>query len=275
MSKYLELTVLLILIFGLASCNIRTPEINGVVLDAETKQPVKEAWVRATIDLYSKTFAGNVHRSFSIDKPHTRTDKDGRFVIPSRTLKKSSFPTELGTEVVNLGIGASRVDDRGGRINIKGERLKELLGKKNVELTIYIKPFERTEDEYFYHLQSLYTYCLTGRSSTEVPSVEGGCDEWELNYAIAKHERYLEKYKDPKIVEKPPYGISKWDEIIRYSNALSSLAHLYKRKGDYKKSLDTFNRVVEFDKKHGLSFHSEEHELEIKGLQQKLKGAEK
>lgn len=275
MSKYLKLTVFVILIFGLASCNIRTPEIKGVVLDEETRQPVEGAWVRATMEIYSKTIAGDVHNSLSIDKPHTRTDKQGEFVIPSGSFKKPALPIGFGTEAVNIGIGASTVDDRGGRINIKGEKLKKLLGKKNVELTIYVKPFERSENEYFYHLQSLYSYCLTGRSSVEVPPVEGGCDEWELNYAIAKHEGYLEKYKDPKIVEKPPYGVSKWDEIIRYSNALSSLAHLYKRKGDYKKSLDAFNRVVEFDKKHGLSFHSEEHESEIKGLQQKLKGVKK
>jgi hypothetical protein len=247
MSNYLKLTVLVILIFGLASCNIRTPEIKGVVLDEETKQPVEGAWVRATIDLYSKTFAGNVQRSFSIDKPHTRTDKDGRFVIPSRTFKKSRFPTELGTEVTTLSIGASTVDDRGGRINIKGEKLKELLGKKNVELTIYIKFFERTEDEYFYHLQSLYTYCLTGRSSTEIPSVEGGCDDWELNYAIAKHERYLEKYK--KLADE--------GKAEGYGVTLENLAYLYEMTGDFKKAIDTLrSKMVLIEKRGLLKFES-------------------
>jgi hypothetical protein len=286
MSKYLKLTALIFLILGLASCSIRTPEIKGVVLDEETKQPVEGAWVHATLEIETRTIQGEVNDILSVDRPHTRTDKYGRFTVLPKKFKKPLPPVGFGTEVLAFRVGASTVDDKGGGFRYFGGDYRKHFGegdgnpqkvlrKNAIELTIHVKPIVRTESESFSHLQSLYKYCLTGRFGVEGPAVEGGCDEWELDFAIAKHERYLERYKNPKIIEKPPYGVSKWQGIIHYSNVLRCLAHLYKRKGDYKKSLDAFSVVVEFDKKHDLSFHSEEHQREIKELQQKLKGVKK
>jgi hypothetical protein len=266
MSKNLLAVILGLFFIGLTSCNINTPEIRGVVLDEETKQPVAEAWVRATMEVYTKTIAGNVHRGLSIDKPHTRTDKEGGFIIPSRSFKKPGFPKGFGTEVTNLAIGASTVDDTGGRVNLKEEKLKEILGKKKVEITIYTKPVERTEEEYFSHLQSLYNYCLTGRSSVEVPPVEGGCDEWELNYAIAKHERYLIKHR--KLAEE---GRSRG-----YGTALEQLADLYEKKGNIRKAIDTLKDKVTLMEKRGLlkfpDWRRDKENLErrIKEFQRKL-----
>lgn len=193
MFKQLMFFVLGMGLVGLTGCSIKTPEIHGVVLDKQSKQPVGGAWISGTIGIKNKTVAGDVGQVISLDPPHTRTDKDGRFVIPRKKLKKSPFPVSFGTEVDTIGIGARTVDDKGGGIEFKGEKLKEFLKKATSELTIFVKPIERSETEYFSHLQSLYKYCLTGRFGIEVPPVEGGCDEWELDYAITKHERYLEK----------------------------------------------------------------------------------
>jgi tetratricopeptide (TPR) repeat protein len=256
MVKNLSIVILWILLFFVAGCNIKTPEIRGVVFDAETKQPVEGAWVRASIEIYTKTVGGDVHSSLSIDEPHTRTDKQGRFVIPSMSFKKPAFPVGFGTEVVNVGIGASTSDDKGGRMNLKEEKLKEFLGRNTVELTIYSTPIKRNEEEYFTHLQSLYNYCITGRSGVEVPLVEKGCDEWELNYAITKHEKYLERYSNPTK-----------DQITHYSIALANLAYLYKRKGDYEKAISLFTDVKEFDKKHGITLTQKEYERQITELQ--------
>jgi hypothetical protein len=265
MSKYLELTVLLIVIFGLASCNIRTPEINGVVLDAETEQPVEGAWVTATLGIKTRTISGDVHKYLSVEQPHTKTGKMGRFTIPARSFKTTPFLSGFGTDAKSLGVGASTADDKGGSID-----LLKFLGKKKAEVTVYIKPEERTEDEYRSHLKALYNYCFTGRFFVEVPPVEGGCDEWELNYVITKHERYLEKYKGPKIIEQPPYGVSKWDKIHKYSAVLKDLAYLHEKKGDYKKALILFKRAKDFDEKHDSSFSTKEYENQIKKLQQKI-----
>jgi len=271
MIKHLMIVILIILLTGLIGCEIKTPEIRGVVLDAETKEPVEGAWVRATLEIKTRTVGGDVHTVLSLGPPHSRTNKQGQFVIPSKSFKKPAFPVGFGTEAVNVGIGASTVDDRGGRINFKEEKLKEFLGKSRVELIIYSTPIERTEGEYFTHLQSLYNYCLTGRSSVEIPSVEGGCDAWELDYVIRKHERYLERFKNPKIIENPPYGVNKLEEILHHSGIQQQLGDLLKKKGDYEKALNIIKRVKEFDKKYGLSLHLKDYENQINELQQLLR----
>lgn len=253
MFRHFMIVVLGMLLIGLMGCEIKTPEIRGVVLDAETKQPVEGAWVRAVIEVYNKTIGGNVHSSLSIDEPHTRTDKQGRFVIPSRSFKKPAFPAGFGTEAVSVGIGASVVDDRGGRVNFKGEKLKEFLGKNKVELTIYSAPVVRTEEEYFSHLQSLYSYCLTGRSSVEIPQVEGGCDAWERDYAIAKHERYLKKY--PKTE----------DTRSHYSIILEQLGLFYEKKGDFEKAITNLKKAKEI-----RFFRPQDLDNEIRRIQERL-----
>ncbi len=206
-------------ILGIIGCSIKTPEIRGVVLDEETKQPVEETWITATIGVKAKTVGGDVGQVISLDPPHTRTGKDGRFVIPPKKLKKPSFPVSFGSGIDSLGIGARTADDRGGGITLDGANLREFLAKDIVEIEIKIKPIERTEEEYFSHLQSLYNYCLTGRFGIEVPPVQGGCDEWELNYAIAKHERYLERYRD---------SIEKEVNTVIFGR----LSYLYEKKGE-------------------------------------------
>jgi len=216
---------------GFMGCTIRTPEIHGIVLDEQTKQPVEGAWISSTIGIKTKTVAGDVGQVISLDPPHTRTNKEGRFVIPRKKLKKPPFPLGFGTEVDDIGIGARTVDDKGGGIEYKGEKLKDFLKKAASELTIFIKPIERSETEYFSHLQSLYTYCLTGRFGIEVPPVEGGCDEWELDYAIAKHERYLKNHAVTHEIRS------------HFSIVLEQLGYLYQRRGDYEKAIENLKKA--------------------------------
>src|SRR3990170_5086357 len=135
MVKRLTLILSVALLFLVTGCNIKTPEIRGVVLDAETKQPVEGAWVTATLGIKTKTVGGDVRNYLSVEQPHTRTDKNGRFIIPSRGFKKPSFPAGFGTDIETFGVGASAVDDRGGDIN-----LKNFLGKDKADVTIYVKP---------------------------------------------------------------------------------------------------------------------------------------
>src|SRR3972149_6149269 len=234
MNKNLVFIVLGMLLIGLMGCEIKTPEIRGVVLDAETKQPVEGAWVTATLGIKTKTVGGDVHSYLSVETPHTRSDKNGRFIIPSRGFKKPSFPAGFGTDIETFGVGASAVDDRGGDIN-----LKNFLGKDKADVTIYVKPEKRTESEYFSHLQALYNYCLTGRFFVEVPAVEGGCDAWELSYAIVKHERYLERFKED--IEKEVNTV-----------IFDQLAYLYEKKGDFKKAIEVLKKSIALIERRGL-----------------------
>lgn len=260
---FLGLLISAILISG---CSIRTPEIHGVVLDAETKQPVEGAWVTATLGIKTKTVGGDSHTYLSVDPPHTRTDKEGKFIIPAKSFKKPLPPAGFGTDIENFGAGANTADDRWGSID-----LKQFLGKGKTEVTIYVKPEEMTEGDYFSHLQAVYNYCLTGRFAVEVPAVEGGCDEWEVDYAIKKHERYLERWKDPQIIENPAYGVSKWDKIHKYSAVFKELTYLYKIKKDYKKALSIFKELKDFDERHKSNSSIKEYENQINELEQLLK----
>jgi hypothetical protein len=264
MVKYLLGLFWGIILVCLLGCSIETPEIRGVVLDTETKRPVEGAWVHATIELNTKTVQGNVHNALSVDRPHTRTDKQGKFIVPSKRFKKPYPPLGFGTEVLAFRVGISTVDDKGGGVRYfggyykrdfgKGDGdLKEVLRRDAIELNIHIKPVERSESEYFHHLQSLYSYCLSGRFSVEAPAVEGGCDEWELDYVIAKHERYLENF--PKTEETRSH----------FSIIFEQLGLLYEKKGKFEKAIEYLIKAKEI-----RFFRPQDLENEIKRIQQKL-----
>jgi len=209
----------------LTGCTIKTPEVRGVVLDEKTNEPVKEAWIHCSMDVITTTPAGDVHNSHMISPPHLRTDDKGRFVIPA---KKTKTMWGFGTEVKAFGASATTIDGRGGGIDL----IKSFNTPKS-DVTIYLKHVVETERDYFASLQALYSYCTSGRFHIEVPEKDLRCDGWELNYAIAKHERYLKKHPEAKTR----------DEVSHHSIAMEQLAHLYKQNGDYERALKTFMMV--------------------------------
>jgi hypothetical protein len=228
----------IILVIGISAaflygCEIQSPEIRGVVIDANTKQPIEGAWVHATVWIQTKTVSGDAGRVVSLDPPHTRTGKDGKFLIPRRELKSAPFPLAFGTRVDKFAISAVTLD-KSGQKEIQTAELK--LNK--IDVSIYLEdletvwkkelsnvPSERFNEEReqreFAGLQALYNYCLTGRFSVEVPSVEGGCDAWELKYVISKHEVYIQGYE------------SREDKRSHLSIALEQLGLLFEKQGHY------------------------------------------
>jgi hypothetical protein len=240
-----------ILLIGLAGCNIKTPEVRGLVLDAETNQPVEGAWIQATLQIKTKTIQGNVQTVLRVEPPHTRSDKNGAFVIPSKEFQKPSFPAGLGTDVESFTINASTLDDKSD-----GFYLKEYEGKKKIEVTLHIKPWKagiNDEKEYFSYIRALFNYCLVGRFGVEVAPVEGGCDQWELNYIIAKHERYLERYP-------------KTDQTRSHNSIIfEQLGLLYEKKGDYPRAMANLKKAREM-----RFFRPQDLDYEIKRVQEKL-----
>lgn len=256
MKKIFYLIPILVLIAG---CDLETPEIHGVVLDAETKQPVENAWISSTLAVTSKTIAGDVSSYLSVDPPHTRTDKNGKFVIPSK-----KFSGSIGTSIDSFSINASTIDDKSG-----GFYMKDYQGKREIEVVVYVAPWKKglaDEGEYFLNIQSLYNYCLSGRFSVERPEVKEGCDAWELDYAITKHERYLVRYF--KDVDK----IKTSEQKSHYLNTLESIGSLYRKKGDFSKALGIFKKAKEFTEQHYQPpiFWLKGYEIQINELQQKL-----
>jgi hypothetical protein len=267
MTKIIFLIFGFIFLMGLSACEIKTPEIHGIVLDAETKQPVEGAWVRATAGIKSKTISGDVGSVIALHQPHTRTGKDGKFLIPSKSLKKPPFPISFGTELEDIVIASHTVDDKIGSITLKGEELKNFFKKDVVNVKLYQKFEQWKEEEYFSHLQILYDYCLTGRFGIEVPAVEGGCDEWELEYVITKHKRYLDKYKE----------LSEKGEVKGYFAIIDQISQLYEKKGDIKKAIEALKKSAELMEKRGLlkfdvwQKNKASIEKKINELQKKLK----
>lgn len=243
MIKILGLLFGIIMIIGLSGCEIKTPEIHGLVLDAETKQPVEDGWVQASMWITIKTFSGDVGQVISIEKPHTRTGKDGKFIIPSKELRKPPFPISFGTKVDKFEIVVATVN-KSGRTEVD---LKDL-GKKKIEAIIYMDDLDKAWQKELKHippekflqekelrefssLQAFYNYCLTGRFSAEAPSGSEGCDDWELEYIIKKHEDYLKRY-----IERP-------ESRSRNSIIFEQLGLLYEKKGNYEKALDNLEKA--------------------------------
>ncbi len=274
----LTVVVLTAAVFALSGCKVRTPEVHGLVLDAGTKEPVVEAWVRATLRVETETIAGSVSPLLAISPPHLRTDKDGRFVIPSKSLKSSMSPLRgiFRTKVLRFRITANTMDDRGGKLDYVGEhemafyrkhfgepdgRAEDLMGRGPVELTLYVEPTGMTVKEYSYDLMLLSGYCSSGRYTAEVPPVEGGCDDWELDYGITRAERLIERIGEPRTS----------DQRSEYSASLHWLGYFYKGKKDYKKAIETFRRAIEFDKRMKYNLWIGRHGRQIEELERLLK----
>ena len=264
MVKGLTLILSAALLFLVTGCNIKTPEIRGLVLDAETKQPVEGAWVTATLNVYSKTVAGDVYQSLFVGK--TWTEKNGRFLIPSKEFRKPSFPESFGSKIESLEIGAKAITSKGYITD--SIQLKEI--RKEEELSIYLKP-PKDPEYYFLALQGLFSYVSTGRLGIAVPLIPETERLEVIGLAISSHENFLEKYSEDGLKKFKEYEEKRGGYITaNYSTVLEQLAYLFKRKGDYKKALENFIKVKSYEEKHGIKLNIKEYEYQIKELQQLL-----
>jgi len=288
-AKNIMLAALGILLIGLAGCTMtRTPEIRGLVLDRETWMPVPDAWVHAQLGLELVTIAGRGNDLLSLDSPHTRTNEKGEFFIPARDFQSPFFPFILKKNYYYFGVSAETLDDRLGEYDIGPwgwksridvtlyvEPWKEFLQKNRKKGSSYLGDFFLNysgaddsrnpinyEEAYFSYLATLEHYCFGKRLHYEKPAVQGGCDEWELNYAIIKYENFLKKLGEPTTME----------QRTSFAITMDRLANLYKRNKNYEKALDTFKAVLKFDKQRNLKSHLLRYEKEIKELEQLIQG---
>jgi len=255
MVKKLTAAILGIFMIGLYGCKIQTPEIRGVVIDAETNQPVPEAWIFATLVVETQTVQGGVTTYIALEEPHTRSNEKGEFIIPAREIKIRFSPYESAARVKELSAGAETIDDRFGRFP-----LREYEGRERLDIILKIRPVERKEDDYYHHIKNLYYDCLMGRRGITIPIRRDGCDEWELNYAITKHERFLSRLEEPNTIDRETY----------YAHTMRQLAFLYRKKGDYKKALDLYMKIREFDKNRNVDLYLKRYEVEIRELKELL-----
>jgi tetratricopeptide (TPR) repeat protein len=288
-AKNIMLAALGILLIGLGGCTMtRTPEIRGLVLDRETWRPVPDAWIHAQLGLELVTIAGRGNDLLSLDSPHTRTNEKGEFFIPARDFQSPFFPFILKKNYYYFGVSADTLDDRMGEY-----RIGPWGWKSRIDVTLYVEPWKEFllknreklflgscfhyvgsdnlskpvdyEEAYFSYLATLEHYCFGGRLHYEKPAVQGGCDEWELNYAIFKYEKFLEKLKKPKTVDQ--------ESILAVT--MHRIAYLYKRNKNYEKALEIFKAALSYARQRGVKMNQLRYEKEIKELEQLIQNQKK
>lgn len=251
MFRKLTIVILGILLFGLIGCDIKTPEVRGLVLDAETKKPIEGAWVTATLEVYSKTVGGEVHQSFFVGK--TWTDKEGKFVISPKEITMPSFPLSLRNKSGSLNVAARAISSNGYISD--GVALTKIKNKTEVQLYL---TSPKDEDHYFSAVQGLFLYISTGRVGVSTPPVPENERKEVFNIAIGLSESYLRTYSKPKTS----------DERSKYASVLRILGDLYKRKGFYQNAIDIYIKLKKFDYDRGLDGRLKEYDMQIKELEE-------
>lgn len=245
----------IIVIVYFAVYTVLTPFIRGVVIDAETKKPVENAWVMATVDVDTRTIAGNVGSTYAISRRHLRTGKDGVFTISPKMYLSIPTPFTFGNTGRELNITIRVMGGKRAEMDFTKSWWKIILFA-----TTPVKYMDRKDDDISFELRTLYDYCTTGTFFMIYRSGSERCDNWELDYTIVEHERFIKKLGQPKNVDQETY----------YSKATGCLSGLFKRKDNYEKALEYLKTSRDFDKKRGLSISSED-ETEINELEKKLK----
>ena len=69
----------------ITSTSLKTPEIKGVILDAETGQPIADARLYAKWERMMRGFGGEYSGGIEKER-HLKTKADGMFLIPARTM---------------------------------------------------------------------------------------------------------------------------------------------------------------------------------------------
>jgi tetratricopeptide (TPR) repeat protein len=267
MKKILFIVCTLFFFVGCSS-TVTTPAIEGTVIDKVTKQPVENAWIMAIAEVITHNPGGANSNYYLLTKPHTKTDKEGRFSIPSFSTGGN------GTELAQLKIDIYAPEDKRGVICIKKLRQSpscgpvyqdetaiiqpsESLDEKKLVINIPIKNEKLTIKQRDEEFGWLFRYCNEdGRYYYAVPAIQNGCTDTEMGYLISANERFLQEVKKPRNVVEEGY----------YARALGRLSALYEKKGNYIKAHDYFLTAIDFDKKRGLniSSKSEKRLIELK-----------
>ena len=281
MKKFIRYTMVIAIILVIAiglyyvACIVRTPEITGIVIDKENKKPVENAWIMAVVETNTRTFGGDVSVHYLITPPHTRTDKTGRFSIPSRTYYSSPPPLGWGMSKTRLRIDVYGPEGKRGAIDLYTKTVspkpvphdreasiepKSSIKESKLILRIPIKEIPMTDKEVWDDLGTITGYCQTGRYDFAIPAFTKPCDSWELDYVIERREYLGDRLSYPRSAQ----------EIAGYSGYLRSLASLYRIKGDPHIALSYYVRVHDFDQKHGLTLNLNEYKAKISELRKEL-----
>ena len=216
MFRNLAIVVLGIILIGFAGCtSLKTPEIKGVVLDAETGKPVANAIVFTG---WQKIYSGpgGLSPGAVIKKVDLKTDTSGKFRIPSRWLinfvpwpfgQGGSFGIVVYTHGYQY---KSFYFHESSEFKFpKYEEFAEINRGKEVIIKLY--KLEDNPEAFLKNKSDIYSY-------------------------IKDDNEYLEE-EDKLFVKK--YGKQKWNKNIQYE-----LAEAYYRLGDYSSALRKLEEII-------------------------------
>ena len=219
--------VILIVVAGIAallyifSTTFRTPEIKGVVLDAETGQPIADARIYAKWERKMRGFGGE--SSGGIDKElHLKIKADGTFLIPAHTLF-NFIPSPIGI---------------GGYFYV----FVYSVGYKNLRFDFFDRTdFEGPPRPRFREFEGLTQGKRLVLKMSKIEDPKTFIKNAGEVFRTARPDKRFELKEDQHFVER--FGKERWsDEYIQYE-----LAEAYYRLGDYKAALRKLDELLEVD----------------------------
>jgi tetratricopeptide (TPR) repeat protein len=209
---------------------LKTPEIKGVVVDAETGKPITDAKIYAKWERKMRGFGGE--SSGGIDKElHMKTKDDGTFLIPARTLI-NFIPSPIGI---------------GGDFHL----FVYSIGYKNLIFDFFDKEdFERRYQGFENVVEGKEVIFRMSRIKDPEPFIK---NRREVSSNIQKDKEFKLK-EDQFLVEK--FGKQRWnDRNIQYE-----LAEAYYRLGDYKLALRKLDEILEIEPNSRTKYFDEKYE---------------
>lgn len=274
--KFAIMTLAAIIVLYLIFFSVITPYIRGVVIDKETKKPLENAWIMAVAGTTTLTVAGDVSSYHLITRPHTRTDKNGRFSILPRIFFSFPPPLTFGMSTFKLRIDIYAPGGKRAAVEvIDGKRAIPspvsqdeeatitawpIVRKVAVNVLIPVKHISMTQKQTKEELGWLGRYCDSGRYYFSRPFVERGCDNFEADYVISEFLKVVESIGSPQNIDQETY----------YAGALASLGYLFEKKGEYRKAIDYFTAVQYFDTQRKVDINLRIYDTHIKELKEKL-----
>jgi hypothetical protein len=284
MNKFIRYAIILAIVIVIIAgfyyllCTVRTPEIDGVVIDKEKKIPVQNAWIMAVVETDTRTFGGDVSIHRLITRPHTRTDGEGKFTIPSHVYYSAPPPLGWGMRKTRLRIDVYAPGPKRGAIDIYTYRQvdqpvpqdKEAsikpgpsLKTRSLSVTIPVSHVTMSLNDSQEELGWLAGYCSHGRYRFAWPVMQGSCSLLETDYLIEAYENFLRTMGEPKDM----------NERVDSLGALGRLSGLYEKRGNYEKAYKYFIAFRDFGKKIGIDTSGDE--KRISRLREKIKEQQK
>lgn len=219
--KAIVILVLIGVIYVVTCTRLKTPEIKGVVLDAETGTPIADARIYAKWERKMRGFGGE--SSGGIEKElHLKIKTDGSFLIPAHTLF-NLIPSPIGI---------------GGYFYM----FVYSIGHKNLEFGFFDRTdFEGPPRPRFQEFEGITRGERLVLKMSKIEDPKSFVKNAGEAFRTARPDKEFELREDRFFVER--FGKQRWsDEDVQYE-----IAEAYYRLGDYRSALRKLDEIFEMN----------------------------